>query len=123
MTGYQDERRLKAMNDNQFTACVLECAAYTDRESYISKMATSSIWGDSADAEIPQNRIDAIGAIWDAVNRSVRDIVANSGLSQAAFAERYCIPKRTLENWCFGSRECPIYLRLLLQRAENLITV
>lgn len=111
------------MNDAQFTACVRECAAYTDRASYISDMATSSIWGDSADAEIPQDRIDAIGAIWDAVNRSVREIVVNSGLSQAAFAERYCIPKRTLENWCFGSRECPIYLRLLLQRAENLITV
>ena len=111
------------MTDNQFTACVRACATYTDRESYISDMATSPIWGDSADAEIPQNRIDAIGAIWDAVNRSVRDIVVNSGLSQAAFAERYCIPKRTLENWCFGSRECPIYLRLLLQRAENLITV
>lgn len=111
------------MNDNQFNACVRECAAYADRESYISDMATSSIWCDSAEAEIPQDRIDTIGAIWDAVNRSVREIVVNSGLSQAAFAERYCIPKRTLENWCSGSRECPVYLRLLLQRTENLIIV
>lgn len=111
------------MTDKQFTSCIRECAAYTDRESYISDMATSSIWEDSAESEIPQDRIDAIGAIWDAVNRSVREIVVHSGLSQAAFAERYCIPKRTLENWCSGSRECPVYLRLLLQRAENLITV
>lgn len=111
------------MTDTQFTFCVRECAAYTDRESYISDVATSSIWGLREDSDIPQALTESLGVVWDAVHRPVREIVAASGLTQAAFGERYCIPKRTVENWCSGSRECPAYVRLLLQRAEGLLCV
>ena len=108
------------MNDTQFTTCVRECAAYTSRESYISDMATSSVWGDSTDAAVPQARMDAIGAIWDAVNRTMREIVSAAGMTQAAFAEHFCIPRRTVEDWCRGVRECPLYTRLLMQQCLGL---
>lgn len=111
------------MTDTQLAFCVRECAAYADRESYISDLATSSIWGLREDTGIPQPLIESLGVVWDAVHRPVREIVAASGLSQAAFGEHYCIPKRTVENWCSGSRECPVYVRLLLQRAEGLLIV
>ena len=111
------------MTDMQFPACVRECAAYDDVDAYVSDMARSSIWGNVGDADTPAERLEVLRAIYAAVNRTVRDIVAASGLSQAAFAERYCIPKRTVENWCSGSRECPLYTRLLLQRAEGLLQV
>lgn len=44
----------------------------------------------------------------------VRAIRQRTGLSQAAFAERYEIPKRTLENWEAGIREPPIYILRML---------
>ena len=109
------------MNDTQFTACVRECAAYTSRESYISDMATSSIWGDSADAEIPQERINAIGAIWDACNRSIKEISAAAGISNRKLAERFCIPHRTVEDWSRNVSKCPIYVSLMMQRCLGLI--
>ena len=109
------------MTDTQLAFCVRESAAYESREAFISGLANSSVWGIREDNGIPQALTESLGVVWDAVHRPVREIVAASGLSQAAFAERYCIPKRTVENWCVKSRECPIYLRLLLQRAENLI--
>lgn len=39
-----------------------------------------------------------------------------SGLTQAAFADRYGIPKRTIENWEGGQRDAPSYVLDLLER-------
>lgn len=44
----------------------------------------------------------------------VRAIRQRTGLSQASFAERFEIPKRTLENWEAGTREPPIYILRML---------
>lgn len=109
------------MTDTQFSACVREVPAYTDIDAYVSDLALSSMWGDVEDADIPAQRLDDLRSIYQAVNRTVREIVSASGLSQAAFAEKYCIPKRTVEDWCRGVAKCPLYTRLLLQRAEGLL--
>ena len=109
------------MTDTQFAACVRECAAYDDLDAYVSDMSLSTIWGDDCTPDAPA--LSALRSIYQAVNRPVRAIVTASGLSQAAFALKYCIPKRTIENWCSGARECPLYTRLLLQRAEGLLQV
>lgn len=111
------------MTDTQFAACVRECANYDDLDAYVSDLSLSTIWVDAGTADIPAARIDQLRAIYAAVNRPVRAIVTASGLSQAAFALKYCIPRRTIENWCSGSRECPLYTRLLLQRAEGLLKI
>ena len=111
------------MNPVQYAACVQSAADYTDPDAYVSDMSLSDIWDDSPEAEIPASRVADLRAVWDAVHRPVREIVAASGLSQASFGERYCIPRRTVENWCSGVRERPLYTRLFLQRAEGLLQV
>lgn len=47
---------------------------------------------------------------------TIKEIRSMSGLTQAAFAEKYEIPKRSIENWEGGKRECPKYLVKLLER-------
>lgn len=42
-----------------------------------------------------------------------------SGLTQAAFSERYGIPKRTIENWEGGQRNAPEYVLDLLERVVS----
>lgn len=49
----------------------------------------------------------------------IRNIRSMTGLSQAKFAAHYNIPKRTLESWEMGERECPVYVLELLRRAVN----
>lgn len=44
----------------------------------------------------------------------IRAIRARTGLSQAAFAARYEIPKRTVEAWEMGQRTPPPYVIRLL---------
>lgn len=108
------------MTNKQYYTCVSRCADYTDPDAYVSDLALSSIWGDAPDADIPADRIDALRGIYSAATRLVRQIVADTGLSQAAFAERLCIPLRTVEAWCRGIRESPVYVRLLIQQALGL---
>lgn len=106
----------------QFNSCVQAAMNYASLDDYVSDLSLSTIWGDKDGISDASIRF-ALRSIYTAVNRTPKEIVAASGLSQAAFAERYCIPKRTVENWCSGARECPLYTRLLLQRAEGLLKI
>ena len=47
---------------------------------------------------------------WIYCNRTFRQIRASTGLSQAAFAAAYGIPKRSIENWEEGDRNAPDYV-------------
>lgn len=109
------------MDRKSFTLCIAEVPAYADRDSYISDMALSPLWGDDPDAEIPQQRIEALAQVWAATNRPVREIAAAAGLSQRKLAERFMIPYRTMEDWCRGARECPIYVRLMMQESLGIL--
>lgn len=108
------------MTDNQFYVCVREVDNYHDRSAYISDMTQSSIWADVPDDDIPIDRCRIVGQIWDAVHRSIKQIASDSGLSQRKLAERFCIPYRTMENWCGGQNACPLYVRLMMQEILGL---
>ena len=108
--------------DKLFRELFVSAIEITDRDAYVSDWALSSAWGDAPEAEIPAARIEALGHLWDAAHLTIRDIRAHTGLSQATFAVRYCIPRRTIENWESGDRQCPDYLRLLLAQATGIYT-
>lgn len=110
------------MTDNHFNIlwdAALDCA---DRDAYVSDWALSSIWRDAPDASILAERIERLSNLWNAAHLTIRDIRAHTGLSQTAFAIRFCIPRRTIENWESGDRQCPDYLRLLLAQAAGVYT-
>ena len=102
------------MTDKIYATLMAEAFASSDRETYISDWALSSIWGGAEDAGIPQARIAALGDIWDVAHLSIKDIRKASGMSQVAFAQHVCIPRRSIEDWERGVRTCPDYLRVLL---------
>lgn len=112
------------MTNKQYNLCVLEAQNYADRDAYISDIALSSIWGDGLGDDIPQERIEQIGSIYDAVHRSVKDIAAAAGMSVRAMAIRFCIPQRTVEGWCGSgdsARQCPLCTRLMMQECLGII--
>lgn len=110
------------MTDKLFCTLFAAALAAADRGTFVSDWSLSSVWGDAPDADIPADRIDTLARLWDAAHLTIRDIRQHTGLSQAAFATRYCIPTRTLEDWERGARSCPDYLRLLLAQASDLYT-
>lgn len=104
------------MTDKLFFFLFSAALSSSNRDAFVS------VWGDAADAGIPADRIDLLARLWDAAHLTIRDIRQHTGLSQAAFATRYCIPTRTLEDWERGARSCPDYLRLLLAQVTGLYT-
>lgn len=108
------------MTNKQYHFCVTEAANYKDMDAYVSDLALSSIWEDD---NLPDSRRQALRSVYAATNRSVREIVSAAGMTQAAFAEAFCIPLRTVENWCTGCRECPLYTRLMIQKCLGLLEV
>lgn len=103
------------MTDQQFYTIFGAALTNQDRDAFVSDWALSSVWGD--DEDIPPERIDELTHLWDAAHMTIRDIREYTGLSQAKFAIRFCIPTRTIEDWESGARKCPDYTRLLLAQA------
>lgn len=65
-------------------------------------------------------RVYKTGAQWEIIKENkMLTIRKRSGLSQAKFGEKYGIPKRTIESWEMGERECPVYVMSLLDRVVN----
>lgn len=50
----------------------------------------------------------------------VKALRKSTGLTQAAFSEKYGIPKRTLENWEGGVNKPPEYVYKMLERLVEL---
>lgn len=70
---------------------------------------------DGSDYDTPSNFRKRTAAA-----RSVKDICRMAGMTQTAVADRFHIPQRTFGNWCTGSRECPEYIRLMIQELLGL---
>ena len=111
------------MTNEQFSACVSETQNYADRDAYISDLSLSSMWGDTEDAPVPEQRIADLGQIWDAAHRTFRDIAAAAGTSVRQLAMRYAIPRRTAEDWSAGQSKPQLHELLAIQQCEGLLTV
>lgn len=96
---------------------LVEAAAETDIDAFVSDWSMSSIWGDDPEElYIPFSRIDYLTGLWEDAHKSPRQIREITGLTRAAFGAFYQIPKRTIENWEYGRTQIPIYIRLALVR-------
>ena len=104
------------MNNKQRRYAFSKASYYYDRDAYISDLAISSIWGDFPEDEIPADRLQELGHLWDAANLPMRDLLAPCGTMVDA-AERFCIPYRTIQDWCAGRHPCTQYVRLLIADA------
>ena len=109
------------MTDKIFYCLWGEALTIADRDEFVSELVLSTIWEDAPDADIPQDRIDQLGRIWDAAHMGVREICAAAKLSQKALSQRFCIPYRTVQNWCSDVNKCPDYVRLMILKLLNLL--
>ena len=111
------------MTDKQFNTAFSDALTAPDRDAFVSDWALSTIFTGAEEAPVDPALAEELGEVWDVAHLSVADIRAATGLSQRAFAERHCIPRRSLENWETAgtqARSCPAYVRLLLAEVTGL---
>lgn len=105
-------------DDKTFYLLWGEALNASDRDIYVSEWSTSSIWPENAELlEIAGK----LGQIWDTAHMSVKDICKATSMTQAALAQRFCIPKRTVEDWCRGIAKCADYTRLMMAECLGLL--
>lgn len=66
-------------------------------------------------AAYPHVSAAEIQALTLAVNRTMPEILQESGKSGREVCRRFGISYRTMEDWTNGRRTCPVYLRLMIQ--------
>lgn len=106
------------MTYKQYYEAVSEIPNYTDRDAFTSDVTLSITSLEDADKDIDLvATADQIGMIWDVYHMSIKELRSATGMSQVAFAERFLIPRRTVENWessSANSRDCPLYTRMMI---------
>jgi DNA-binding transcriptional regulator YiaG len=81
-----------------------------DRRFYIEALMHADIWPED-DRSVPvSERPHILGQIYDATHCSVRALLNHYHMSQTAFSGFFCIPLRTVQDWCGGRRKCPSYV-------------
>jgi hypothetical protein len=95
-------------------------AAKQPKEVFLGNV-TFSIPDDSDGCADLDAETARLSHLWDVSRMSMRELVTACNLSQLAFARNACIPPRTVQGWCLGERECPVYVRFLLAEHYGLI--
>ena len=107
------------MNDSTFYRLWLDALGQDSLDLYIAEYGYPD-WFDEISSDA--NEIaKTLTSIHTAAHTSINSLVKESGLSKAAFARRYCIPIRTLEDWCAGKAKCADYIRLFIIKDMGLL--
>ena len=108
------------MKDKHFNLIWNEAINSDDRAAFISEWSISSIWGDQDDDGIAKTA-GQIGKIWDVAHMTVRDLCNRAGIGQTEMSRKFCIPLRTVQNWCGRQNQCPSYVILMMARLLGMI--
>lgn len=106
------------MSDKDIYLLFTEAMASSDRDYFVAEWPTSSVFPE--DSDLTANA-DLCGEIWDAAHITIRAIRQHTGLSQVAFATRYLIPRRTLEDWESKKREPTLFTKIALVKLTGVI--
>lgn len=67
--------------------------AFRDRDAFASYWSHLPVWGDETDSnDVPADRIELLGRIWDLAHLSLADLCELSGMSEDDFANRFMLP-------------------------------
>lgn len=96
-----------------FSKLYREVPESTSQELYIAERG----WQDWMD-DLPEDDVaNILIQIFDLYHADIKGMRSMTGMSRPAFADRYGIPVRTIENWeatGASSRNCPDYLKMLI---------
>lgn len=107
------------MTDKLFYNLWLDALEQPNLEMYIGEYGYPD-WFDEISEDVDEV-VSTLTAIHRVAHMSIREMLTETDLTQGAFAVKFCIPLRTVENWATGKRSCPDYVRLLIARQLKLL--
>lgn len=106
------------MTDKLFKKLWTDALEQPNKDLYVAEYGYPE-WFDeiSDDIETVKKTLENIHKV---AHISIAELVSMVG-TQSAFADKFCISVRTVQNWTINRRNCPDYLRLLFARELGLI--
>lgn len=109
------------MTAKLFNKLWLDALDQPDKDLYIGEYGYPD-WFDEISADAGEI-ISTLESVHDVAHMTVPEIQKRFGLGNAAFARRFCIPLRTLENWIYDKTDCPDYIRLMMARELGIMKI
>lgn len=91
-------------------------------ELFIAERGWQADWMDDYGEDAAQLVAD-MENIYLVAKMTIRDLIDKTGMTQAAFAERFVVPLRTVQNWAIKHRECPCYVKIMMAEELGVLTV
>lgn len=104
-----------------YTKAELFTMAAKQQKEIFSNNITLSAPDDASDCIDLDAEKARLSRIWELAHLSMKELISRTGMSQTSFAKGAGIPLRTVQNWCAGSRDCPVYVRFLLAEHYSLL--
>lgn len=115
-----DHVMAKPINAKVFQTMIELAKKCNNFDSFLKDALASNVW-ENEDVS-PKGKSEWLKNIYTAAHRSMRDIVKETGLSQAKFGDYFGIPKRSIENWCNGATTPPPYILIMMQEILGLVS-
>ena len=109
------------IKDKDFCVIVAAVDDAAGRDEFVSEWALSSVWGDAPDADIPQERIEWLGSLYDVLTMPPKELLTITGRSARRTAMHWGIKTRTAEDWASGKNRMLPYARLMLASEAGLL--
>lgn len=108
------------MTDYLFQDIWQDAQQATDMDAFVSDWALSSaLVPDGADIDF--TLVDQLQILWRVANAPFKTLLSMMGLTQIKAMTRFCIPRRTIQNWAAEVRPCPSYIRLFMAESTELL--
>ena len=109
------------LTDKQLYSCFPKATASPDPDAFAADAVLSLLDSAGPAQEADPDLLCQLRTLWQVANAPFRDLLDLMGLNQTQCATRFCIPLRTVQDWAGGRRAAPLYLRLMMAEAMQLL--
>lgn len=105
------------MDDTTFQALWATAHGFDNREAYITE-------NEEALAKVirgKEKREEQLGKMWDVAHMTIRELIEKAGYNQSSFARHFCVPLRTVQDWCRKPEACTPWVKLGFARQLGML--
>ena len=108
------------MTKTLFLKLYHDAQAQPDTEIYIGEFGYPDYFDEIS--KDPDEIVKKLTEIHRVAQMSMADVIKTSELGASKFARFFDIPLHTVQNWLYGARPCPDYIKLMTAELLGLIS-
>ncbi len=113
------------MNSKTFFALLEDAVVSSDKDAYVEEWAISNVFepGKNAPIAIYDEIVHDLDNIWDIAHITFKELLSRAEITMTECSTRFCIPFRTIQDWCAGRRTPPRYIILTIAEIVGVLNI